>query len=123
MKNFLLNVPLPSYVFLSMSVNLLCPTPLYFVRYRCMSIVSKCCFVVCVCHRSLTFSCPLCDVGDICWFLSFTQVFVGSPADGELHRGDVIVAIDNYDATSMVHRQAMDLIKRAGGSLSLRIQT
>ena len=74
-------------------------------------------------YRSLTFSCPLFDVGDLFWYLSFTQVFVGSPADGELHRGDVIVAIDNYDATSMVHRQAMDLIKRAGGSLSLRIQT
>ncbi|KAI0227430.1 hypothetical protein LSAT2_022110 [Lamellibrachia satsuma] len=55
--------------------------------------------------------------------LTVQRVFVGSPADGELHRGDVIVAIDNYDATNMVHSQGMDLIKNAGGSLSLRIRT
>ena len=77
----------------------------------------------CACLRSFIVGCQMFDIGDVFWFLSFTKVFVGSPADGELHRGDVIVAIENYDATNMVHRQAMDLIKRAGGSLSLRIQT
>lgn len=50
------------------------------------------------------------------------QVFVGSPADGALHRGDVLVAIDNYDASQMLHRQAMDLIKRASNSLIIRLR-
>jgi len=49
-------------------------------------------------------------------------VFVGSPADGELHRGDIILSIDNYDVTRMIHKQAMDAIKQAGGSISLRIK-
>ena len=47
---------------------------------------------------------------------------MGSPADGELHRGDIIVAIENYDATTMLHKQAQDLIKQAGGAMSLRIR-
>ena len=50
------------------------------------------------------------------------QVFVGSPADGTLSRGDVITAIENYDASRMIHKQAMDIIKQAGGSLSLGIR-
>lgn len=54
--------------------------------------------------------------------LTVQRVFVGSPADGALHRGDVLVAIDNYDASQMLHRQAMDLIKRASNSLIIRLR-
>lgn len=50
------------------------------------------------------------------------QVFAGSPADGELHRGDVIESVQNYDACNMMHKQAQDLIKQAGGSLSLLVR-
>ena len=50
------------------------------------------------------------------------QVFVGSPAEGELHRGDIIVAIENHDATGLLHKQAQDLFKSSGGSLSLRVR-
>ena len=52
----------------------------------------------------------------------FAQVFAGSPADGELHRGDQIVAVENYDASEMFHKQAQELIKKSGGSISLRIR-
>lgn len=54
--------------------------------------------------------------------LTVQRVFVGSPADGELHRGDVIESVQNYDATNMMHKQAQDLIKQAGGSLALRVR-
>ncbi|KAK2164236.1 hypothetical protein LSH36_67g03008 [Paralvinella palmiformis] len=39
-----------------------------------------------------------------------------------LHRGDILVAIDNYDATNLTHKQAQDIIKNAGGSLSIRLR-
>jgi len=55
--------------------------------------------------------------------LTVQRVFVGSPADGNIHRGDVILAIENNNAAQMVHKQAMDLIKSAGGSLSLHIRS
>ena len=54
--------------------------------------------------------------------VSILQVFVGSPAEGELHRGDTIAAIENYDASQMTHKQAQDVIKGCGGSCSLRIR-
>ena len=47
---------------------------------------------------------------------------MGSPADSELHRGDVILAIENYDAAQLTHKQAQDLIKAAGSVLTLRIR-
>ncbi|CAD5124109.1 DgyrCDS12411 [Dimorphilus gyrociliatus] len=54
--------------------------------------------------------------------LTIQRVFVGSPAEGELHRGDIINAIENYDASHMTHKQAQDVIKGCGGSCSLRIK-
>lgn len=54
--------------------------------------------------------------------LTVQRVFVGSPADGELHRGDVIESVQNYDTSNMMHKQAQDLIKQAGGSLSLMVR-
>jgi C-terminal processing protease CtpA/Prc len=49
-------------------------------------------------------------------------VFVGSPADGELHRGDAILGINGYDASNMIHKQAQDLIKNAGGTINLIVR-
>ena len=49
-------------------------------------------------------------------------MFVGSPADGELQRGDVIVSIENRQTGFMVHKQAQDIIKAAGGTLNLSIK-
>ena len=66
-------------------------------------------------------SCILCTL-TCSLSLSRLQVFVGSPADGELHRGDVILAIENHDALHILHKQAMDLIKSAGGSLSFKVR-
>ena len=50
------------------------------------------------------------------------QVFVGSPADGELQRGDVIVSIEGRQTGYMVHKQAQDIIKAAGGTLELCVK-
>lgn len=46
----------------------------------------------------------------------------GSPVDGEIKRGDMILEIQNQDATNMTHRQAQDAIRNAGGSLVLRVR-
>lgn len=54
--------------------------------------------------------------------LTVQRVFVGSPADGELHRGDAILGINGYDASNMIHKQAQDLIKNAGGTISLIVR-
>ncbi|XP_013392280.1 LIM domain-binding protein 3 isoform X2 [Lingula anatina] len=54
--------------------------------------------------------------------LTIQRVFTGSPAEGELQRGDLIVAIDGYDTSNLVHKQAQDLIKRSGGTLSITVQ-
>ncbi|ELU07187.1 hypothetical protein CAPTEDRAFT_98150 [Capitella teleta] len=54
--------------------------------------------------------------------LTIQRVFAGSPADGEVHRGDIILAIDNYDVSQMTHKSAQDIIKKGGGSLALRVK-
>lgn len=54
--------------------------------------------------------------------LTVQRVFVGSPADGELHRGDAILGINGYDAANMIHKQAQDLIKNAGGTINLIVR-
>ena len=47
---------------------------------------------------------------------------MGSPADGELQRGDVIVSIEGRQTGYMVHKQAQDIIKAAGGTLELCVK-
>ena len=46
---------------------------------------------------------------------------MGSPADSDLQRGDVLLAIQGFEAVSMVHSQALDLIKAADLTLDLVI--
>ncbi|XP_067947363.1 PDZ and LIM domain protein 3-like isoform X2 [Watersipora subatra] len=54
--------------------------------------------------------------------LTIQRVFSGSPSEGELQQGDIIVSIDNRDATNFSHAAAEQAIKSAGGELSLRIK-
>ena len=54
-----------------------------------------------------------------CWTL---QVFSNSPAEGELQRGDLILAIGGREGSELTHKQALDLIKHGGGQIQLVIQ-
>ncbi|KAH9495422.1 hypothetical protein Btru_015077 [Bulinus truncatus] len=47
------------------------------------------------------------------------EVFSNSPAEGELQRGDIILSINNRDASQLTHKQAQDLIKHGGGQVQL----
>jgi len=54
--------------------------------------------------------------------LTVQRVFVGSPSQLELQRGDTILNIENYDVTGMMHAQAQNIIKKSGGSLTLTLK-
>lgn len=54
--------------------------------------------------------------------LAVQRVFLGSPSEGELKRGDVISKIKDVDATKLTHKQASDLITKAGNNLKLIVQ-
>lgn len=50
------------------------------------------------------------------------QVTVGSPAEGELRRGDVVVKINGRPTSHMTHEQAVEMIKKAGPSITLVVK-
>ncbi|XP_041366374.1 PDZ and LIM domain protein 4-like [Gigantopelta aegis] len=54
--------------------------------------------------------------------LSVKKIMPGSPAEGQLHQGDVIMSIGQHRAHDLTHMQAQQLIKNAGSSLQLGIQ-
>lgn len=54
--------------------------------------------------------------------LTVQKTILGSPADGELCTGDVILEIQDCDATTMTHQKVQELIKNSGGSLLLRVR-
>lgn len=54
--------------------------------------------------------------------LILLQVFTGSPASGDLQRGDVITSIQHRDASFLLHQEANDLIRNSGGSIQLGIR-
>ncbi|XP_014678891.1 PREDICTED: PDZ and LIM domain protein 3-like [Priapulus caudatus] len=54
--------------------------------------------------------------------LMVQRVFIGSPSEGELHRGDVIVSVQGVAAANLKHHEADELIRRAGSTLSLRVR-
>jgi C-terminal processing protease CtpA/Prc len=62
------------------------------------------------------------DVQIFVAIVAYLQVAVGSPVDGELHRGDIILEIQNQNAAQMTHKQAQEAIRNAGGSLVLRVK-
>jgi hypothetical protein len=47
------------------------------------------------------------------------RVATGSPADGELRRGDVVNRISGQPAAELTHQKAHDMIKNAGSSITL----
>jgi len=49
------------------------------------------------------------------------QVFPGSSAEGQLTRGEAILAVDGVEAATLTHLQALELITRAGTELTLTI--
>lgn len=53
--------------------------------------------------------------------LMIQRVFLGSPSEGELHRGDVILQVSNRDAGGLTHMEAHDTIKSAGNKLQLLV--
>ena len=50
------------------------------------------------------------------------QVFNGSPSDGQLQRGDVIVSVDNRPIGNLYMNEAQDIIKECGLVLNLAIK-
>ncbi len=54
--------------------------------------------------------------------LTIQRVFSGSSAATDLQRGDVILAINNRDASMMFHQEADGLIRNSGGSIHLAIR-
>jgi hypothetical protein len=50
------------------------------------------------------------------------KISAGSPADGVLHRGDVILEIDQRPISSLLHTEALELVQRAGGQVTFLIQ-
>ncbi|XP_076317802.1 PDZ and LIM domain protein 3-like [Tachypleus tridentatus] len=54
--------------------------------------------------------------------LTIQRVFLGSPSEGELHRGDIILRIGDRDANRLTHREAHDVIVRSGNNLKLVVK-
>ena len=53
---------------------------------------------------------------------AFVQVTVGTPVFGELQKDDVILEIQNCDASRLTHKQAQDMVRNSGGSMLLRVR-
>lgn len=51
--------------------------------------------------------------------LVIQKVTFGSPAEGELFRGDIILRVRGTDASQLSHQKATDLIVKAGSTLKL----
>ncbi|CAG5131914.1 unnamed protein product [Candidula unifasciata] len=51
--------------------------------------------------------------------LTVQRVFSNSPAEGELQRGDVILSVNNVDASYLTQAEAQNLIKQPGAYLHL----
>lgn len=51
--------------------------------------------------------------------LIIQRVFLGSPSEGEIQRGDVILQINHKDAAKLSHMEAHDIIKNAGNNLNM----
>lgn len=46
-------------------------------------------------------------------------MYAGTPADGELVRGDIVGKIHDYDGRDLTHQDAQQLFKNAGNSIHL----
>ncbi|XP_013792181.2 LIM domain-binding protein 3-like, partial [Limulus polyphemus] len=54
--------------------------------------------------------------------LTIQRVFLGSPSEGELHRGDIIMRIGDRDSNRLTHQEAHDVIVRSGNNLKLVVK-
>lgn len=54
--------------------------------------------------------------------LTIQRVFLGSPSEGELHRGDLVLKIGDRDTSRMTHNEATELIRNSGNNLNLVVQ-
>lgn len=50
------------------------------------------------------------------------KITAGSPADGVLQRGDIILDIDQRPTHTMLHAEALELVQRAGGQITFLVQ-
>ncbi|XP_052764634.1 proteoglycan 4-like isoform X4 [Mya arenaria] len=50
------------------------------------------------------------------------RVFANTPSEGELQRGDVILAINGRDLSNFTHKQAQDAISGGGGQIEFLVQ-
>lgn len=50
------------------------------------------------------------------------KVGFGSPAEGVLHRGDIISKVGNYDSRDIRHQDAQSLFKNAGNNIRVVVQ-
>ncbi|CAF1158432.1 unnamed protein product [Rotaria sordida] len=53
---------------------------------------------------------------------TINKINAGSPADGNLQRGDIILEINQQPISHMFHTDALELIQRAGGQITFLIQ-
>jgi len=49
------------------------------------------------------------------------RVQPGTPSEGALERGDVILAVESTDVTNFTHAEALALINRQGGNMTLHL--
>ncbi|XKL62496.1 hypothetical protein PGB90_002329 [Kerria lacca] len=54
--------------------------------------------------------------------LIITKVIIGSPSEGVLQTGDLIKKIGNYDARDLRHKDALNLFKNAGSSITVVVE-
>ncbi|CAF4653334.1 unnamed protein product [Rotaria socialis] len=50
------------------------------------------------------------------------KLIAGSPADGNLQRGDIILEINQKPISYMIHADALELIQKAGGQIAFLIE-
>lgn len=54
--------------------------------------------------------------------LSIQRVLVGTPAEGALHRGDIITKISCTETKNITHQQAVDLFNSAGNQITVQLK-
>jgi PDZ domain len=54
--------------------------------------------------------------------LRFSQVFNGSPSDGNLQRGDVLLSINNNDVSAVYLKKAEELVKASANNLVIVVR-
>jgi len=90
------------------------------LTYYCLMYINSSLFysAICWCHHHHKFD----ETCVSCVMILFGQAQDGSPAGGELRRGDKGKKIAEYDARDLRHEDAQTLFRNAGNTISLVIQ-